>query len=62
MVGICNSSIRIIANETTTTAERRNNNEMVGKVYLVPTKSSEKIIIDFALFASGATFSEPTIV
>jgi uncharacterized protein len=51
---------RIICDKTTNTDDRRNNNEMVGKIYIVPVKSAEKIIIDFALFASGATFSEPT--
>jgi len=51
---------QVVADESTTTAFRRNNNEMNAKVMLIPTKSAEKIIIDFALFASGATFAEPS--
>ena len=51
---------RVICDESTNPPYRRNNNEMNGKIYMVPTKSAEKLIIDFALFPSGANFVEPT--
>jgi len=51
---------QVICDESTNPDWRRNNNEMNGKIYLIPTKSAEKIIIDFALFPSGANFVEPT--
>jgi hypothetical protein len=51
---------QVICNATTNPPYRRNNNEMNAKLYLVPVKSAEKLIIDFALFPSGATFIEPS--
>ena len=48
----------IKCDETTNTPDRRNNNEMYAKIYLIPVKSAEKIILDFTLLASGANVSE----
>jgi uncharacterized protein len=51
----------IICDETTNTPFNRNNNEMYGVIMLIPTKSAEKIIIQFVVNASGADLSAPTI-
>ncbi len=50
---------RIVADETTTTAQKRNNLTMNAKVMYIPTKVAENIVIDFALFPSGAEFADP---
>lgn len=50
---------RVVADETTTTAQKRNNLTMNAKVMFIPTKVAENIVIDFALFPSGAEFADP---
>jgi len=52
---------KVIADESTTTAYRRNNNEMHGYILLIPTKSAEKIVIHFGLFPSGVQLGVPQI-
>lgn len=52
---------KIICDETTNTPFRRNNNEMYGLILLIPTKSAEKIIIQFSLNASGADLNAPQL-
>jgi phage tail sheath protein FI len=52
---------KIICDETTNTPYRRNNNEMYGVIMLIPTKSAEKIIIQFSVNASGADLSAPQL-
>ena len=52
---------KIICDETTNTPFRRNNNEMYGVIMLIPTKSAEKIIIQFSINPSGADLSQPII-
>jgi hypothetical protein len=51
----------VVCDETTNTPQRRNNNELQGYVLMVPTKTAEKIILNFALFPSGAQLSVPQI-
>ena len=36
--------------------EGKNNNELRGVLFIIPTKSAEKIILDFKLLPSGAEF------
>jgi len=52
---------RVICDETTNTPYRRNNNEMYGVILLIPTKSAEKIIIQFSINPSGANLSAPLL-
>ena len=52
---------KIICDETTNTPYRRNNNEMYGVIMLIPTKSAEKIIIQFSINPSGADLSQPIV-
>jgi phage tail sheath protein FI len=52
---------RVICDESTNTDFRRNNNELHGYVLMVPTKTAEKIIVNFALFPSGAKLEVPQI-
>lgn len=52
---------KIICDETTNTPFRRNNNEMYGVILLIPTKTAEKIIIQFSLNPSGVDLSAPQL-
>lgn len=49
---------QIVCDESTNPPERRNNNEVGAKIYLIPTKSAEKVVLDFTLLASGARVDE----
>jgi phage tail sheath protein FI len=51
---------RIIADATTTTSLLIDQNTFLGKIFLQPTKSAEKLIVDFNLVPTGVNFSEYT--
>jgi hypothetical protein len=42
--------------DTNNTAEVIDRNQLVGAIYLQPTKTSEFIIVDFNITPTGATF------
>jgi phage tail sheath protein FI len=52
---------KIICDETTNTPFRRNNNEMYGVILIIPTKTAEKIIIQFSINPSGVDLSAPVM-
>ncbi len=47
---------RVVCDETTNTPERIDQNEMVGKLFLQPTKTAEMIEIEFNILPTGASF------
>lgn len=49
---------QVVCDSTTNTPQMMNNNEVGAKIYLIPTKTAEKIILDFTLLASGTNVSE----
>lgn len=49
---------RVIMDETTNTDDIIDRNQMVGQIYLQPTKTSEMITINFNIMATGAVFDE----
>lgn len=49
---------RVIMDETTNTPDMIDRNQMVGQIYIKPTKSAEVILINFNLLAQGASFEE----
>jgi len=51
---------KIIADETTTPADVAEQNKMIGKLFIKPTKSSEIIEIQFVLTAQSTNFQELT--
>jgi phage tail sheath protein FI len=51
---------RIIADSTTTTNLLIDQTTFLGKIFLQPTKSAEKLIVDFNLVPTGVNFSEYT--
>jgi hypothetical protein len=52
---------KVVCDKSVNIAYRRNNNEMYGYILLIPTKTAEKIIVNFTLNPSGATLSAPQI-
>jgi phage tail sheath protein FI len=49
---------RIICDETTNTAEVIDQNKMVGKILIKPTKTAEVIVVDWTLLSTGSEFTE----
>lgn len=49
---------RVIMDETTNTPDVIDRNQMIGQIYLQPTKTAEVIILNFNIMPSGAIFEE----
>jgi phage tail sheath protein FI len=49
---------KVVCDESTNIPQRRNNNEMYAKIYIIPVKAAEKIVLDFTLLPSGASVDE----
>lgn len=49
---------RVVCDSTTNTPLNRNNNEVVAKIYLIPVKSAEKIILNVTVLSSGINVDE----
>lgn len=49
---------RVVADSSTTTDILINQNTFLGKIFLQPTKSAEKLIVSFNLVPTGANFDE----
>lgn len=49
---------RVKCDKDTNTPHHRNNNEVVVKLYIVPTKSAEKLILNVTLMSSGINVDE----
>jgi hypothetical protein len=49
-------AFRVVMDETNNTPDVIDRNEMVGQIYLQPTKTAEFIILDFNVLPTGATF------
>jgi hypothetical protein len=52
------TDFRVIMDETTNTPDLIERGQMVGNIYIKPTKTAEVILINFNLTAQGATFEE----
>lgn len=49
-------AFRVLMDETNNTADVIDRNQLVGQIYLQPTKTAEYIILDFNVLPSGAVF------
>ena len=49
---------RVVMDETNTTPDVIDRNEMRGQIFLQPAKAAEFIIIDFNIMPTGAAFPE----
>lgn len=49
---------RIVIDDTTTTDQDRDENRLVGKIYIKPIKTAEQIVLDFIITSQGANIEE----
>ena len=49
---------KVVCDSTTTTPQMMNNSEVGCRIYLIPTKTAERIQLNFALLASGTNVTE----
>ena len=50
------TDFRVIMDESNNTPNVVDNNQLVGQIYLQPTKTVEFIVLDFNILPTGATF------
>ena len=50
------TSFQVIMDETNNTPNVIDNNQLIGQIYLQPTRTAEFIILDFNILPTGATF------
>jgi len=50
------TSFRVVMDETNNTPTTIDNNELIGQIYLQPTKTVEFILLDFNVTSTGVTF------
>jgi len=50
------TAFQVIMDETNNTPEVIDNNQLIGQIYLQPTRTAEFIILDFNILPTGATF------
>ena len=50
------TSFQVVIDETNNTPDVIDNNQLVGQIYLQPTRTAEFIILDFNILPTGATF------
>ena len=51
-------AFRVVMDETNNTAEAIDRNQLVGQIFIQPTKTAEFIILDYTIQPTGATFSD----
>lgn len=51
-------SFRVICDETTNTPEVIDSNQMIGRIFIKPTRAAEFIQVDFVITPTGVSFSE----
>jgi len=51
-------AFRVIMDETNNTADAIDRNQLVGQIFLQPTKTAEFIVLDYTIQPTGATFGE----
>jgi phage tail sheath protein FI len=49
-------SFKVVMDDTNNTADVVDRNELIGQIYLQPTRTAEFIILDFNVLPTGATF------
>ena len=52
------SAFRVVMDETNNTADTIDRNQLVGQIFVQPTRTAEFIVLDFTVQPSGATFPE----
>ena len=52
------SAFRVVMDETNNTPDTIDRNQLIGQIFVQPTRTAEFIILDFTVQPSGATFPE----
>ena len=51
-------SFKVVMDDSNNTPDVVDRNQLIGQIYLQPTKTAEFIILDFNVLPTGATFPE----
>ena len=51
-------AFRVVMDETNNTPDTIDRNQLVGQLFLQPTRTAEFIVLDFVVQPTGATFPE----
>ena len=51
-------AFRVVMDETNNTAEAIDRNQLVGQIFIQPTKTAEFIVLDYTIQPTGATFND----
>mgnify|MGYP001172420670 FL=1 len=52
------SAFRVVMDETNNTPDTIDRNQLVGQIFIQPTRTAEFIVLDFVVQPSGAAFPE----
>jgi len=52
------NAFKVVMDETNNTANTIDRNQLIGQIFLQPTKSAEFILLDFTIQRTGASFNE----
>ena len=52
------SAFRIVMDETNNTPDVVDRNQLVGQIFIQPTKTAEFIVLDFVVQPTGAAFED----
>tara|TARA_Y100000592_G_C5463202_1_gene315124 strand:- start:83 stop:2353 length:2271 start_codon:yes stop_codon:yes gene_type:complete len=52
------NAFKVVMDETNNTADTIDRNQLIGQIFLQPTKSAEFILLDFTIQRTGASFEE----
>ena len=52
------SAFRVVMDDTNNTADVVDRNQLVGQIFIQPTRTAEFIVLDFVVQPTGATFPE----
>ena len=52
------NAFKVVMDETNNTPDTIDRNQLIGQIFLQPTRTAEFIILDFTIQPTGATFPE----
>jgi phage tail sheath protein FI len=52
------NAFRVVMDETNNTPDTIDRNQLVGQIFVQPTRTAEFVVLDFSILPTGATFPE----
>jgi phage tail sheath protein FI len=52
------TAFRVVMDETNNTPDTIDRNQLVGQLFLQPTRTAEFVVLDFSILPTGASFPE----